>query len=112
MIEFDDDVMQFEIMLEGISSAYKGPNKDVDRYRDFKEVFLNSDAGNRVMLEIFTWGHMYDGSIKRGVAVDPYRVCQNEGHREMALQLKRAIMHQPPEPKDKPKKTRKRLKNG
>jgi|TARA_Y100000310_G_scaffold341075_1_gene438996 hypothetical protein len=105
MIEFDDDTSAFEELLSDLTTAYKGDAKDVDRYRDFQVAF-GSPAGKRVLHEIFTWGHIFEPSVLRG-AIDPYRTHLHEGHREMALKLKRVMMTVPPEPQPKPKVTRK-----
>jgi hypothetical protein len=103
-IEFDDAAEDFEDHLKNIGSAYIGLNKEVNRYKDFQKTF-KGPSGRRVLHEIYTWGHMYESSIRRARPIDPYDTHKNEGHRELALKLKSVMMKKPEEPKSKPTRT-------
>lgn len=67
----------------------------LDRYRDFRAVFLASEQGRRVLHEILGWGHMFRPSFVGGGQVDPYRLAIREGERHMALRLLTTIKAEP-----------------
>lgn len=54
---------------------------DMDRYRDFRSVFLSTDQGKRVLHEILGRGHV----LHAGLTFEPHRLFFNEGERNLAL---------------------------
>ncbi len=68
----------------------------LDRYRDFRKVFLGSEEGRRVLDDI-----LWLGSVTRPLPAhgDPHLIHLNEGGRCMALKIA-ALAHV--EPPDKP----------
>lgn len=75
----------------------------MDRYRDFRKVFLGSVEGKRVLRELLSWGRMFRAP-PLGNPIDPPRVFIALGERNIALKLLSAIQD---EPTDKPQRTRK-----
>ena len=66
----------------------------MDRYRDFRAVFLGEstpEQGRRVLHEILTWGHIWRTSMDP----DPYQVHFNEGERSLSLKVVTAIENEP-----------------
>jgi hypothetical protein len=53
----------------------------MDRYRDFRAVFLGSDQGKRVLHEILGRGHV----LHAGMSFDTNRTFFHEGERNVAL---------------------------
>ena len=82
----------------------------MERYRDFRAVFLTTDQGRRVLHEIMRWGHMFNQSYHPVGQVDPYRVMGNEGERSLALKIYGTAMVEPPELPTQA--NRKRMSNG
>jgi hypothetical protein len=58
----------------------------MDRYRDFKAVFLGSDQGKRVLYEILGWGRMFQSSPLIG-KFDTNHTFFHEGERNLALRI-------------------------
>jgi hypothetical protein len=66
-----------------------------DRYNDFRQVFLETEQGRRVLKQILTWGHLLTVSTIAN-PVDPWRMVFAEGERNMALRLFGAMLKEPP----------------
>ena len=83
----------------------------LDRYRDFRQVFFETDTGKRVLNDILAWGHIWKSSIVRdkNLVADPYMTFKNEGERNLAL-LILTILHR--EPKLQPDKQQTRDEGG
>lgn len=64
----------------------------MDRYREFRQVFLATDAGRRVLYDIFAAGHMYRSSYQRG---DPHHTTFQEGERNLALYIQQTLINEP-----------------
>lgn len=75
----------------------------MDRYRDFRRVFLGSDEGKRVLRELLAWGRMFRAPAF-GNPVDPHRMSIAFGERNIALKLLSTLHNEPPE---KPQRARK-----
>lgn len=69
-----------------------GQYTDMDRFRDFKKVFMTDD-GQRVLRELLAWGHLFKPSFDK----DPYVMAFREGERNMSLKLLIAITKEPKE---------------
>ena len=67
----------------------------MDRYRDFRQLFMGSEQGTRVLREILAWGHMFRPGFSAGGPIDPYRLSIHEGERNMALRLLGTINSEP-----------------
>ncbi len=89
-------------MLNELFSKLRGAlvsgRTDVDRYREFREVFLGTEQGKRVLHDIMEWCHMGHSSIPPG-QFDTNQVLVNEGERRIGLKLLTALNV---EPKAKP----------
>lgn len=67
---------------------------DIDRYRDFREVFLNTARGQRVLHEILSWACMFRPVFVPG---DAYATHYRDGERGIALQIM-AVLNAAPGP--------------
>lgn len=74
----------------------KGKYTELDRYRDFRAVFLSTDQGRRVLHQIFTWCHM-DHSSLTGSPIDSSAVVAAEGERNIGIRILTALNHEPSE---------------
>lgn len=72
-----------------------------DRYRDFRQLFLSTEQGKRVLHELMSWGRVFKPTIPRPNEKE-YMIWVNEGMRNFALKLMAALNA---EPIDSPKKT-------
>ena len=88
-----------EELFAEIVKARLGPSyTEIDRYRDFRQLFLSSDQGKRVLYQLLGWGHMVQSSA--GLANnETNRTFLIEGERNLALRILRTIYV---EPKPKP----------
>ena len=78
---------------------------DLDRYKDFRTVFLDTEPGRRVFNEILGMGYMAHDPIKYNKAgVDVNATLIATGERKMALAIHRLTMVEPHPPHLKPKK--------
>ena len=69
---------------------------DMDRYRDFRAVFLGSDQGKRVLYEILGWGRMFQSSPLIG-KFETNHTFFHEGERNLALRIFTASRVEPTE---------------
>jgi hypothetical protein len=94
-----------EDLLDMLSSL---PSQDgytpMDRYRDFRKLFLGSDEGKRVLREVLSWGRMFRAPAL-GNPIDSHRMAVAFGERNIALKLMATINI---EPTAQPKPTRKK----
>lgn len=72
--------------LERLSRSQVGDKyTDVDRYRDYRRVFLDRPEGRRVLWQLFEMAHLF-----APVAVlpgDPYEAYHRDGARNLALAI-------------------------
>lgn len=61
-------------------------------YSDFRQTFLATDAGQRVLHDILRWGHVWQSSHVRG---DAYQSTFYEGGRFLALRILKTINIEP-----------------
>ncbi len=92
----DIDAAQAFDLIAALPSA-EGYSPD-DKYRDFRQVLLGSDAGKRVLREILTWTHTLRSSVI-GRPIDPYLTHVHEGERNIGIKLQNTLLF---EPKAKP----------
>lgn len=76
----------------------------MDRYRDFRKVFLDSVEGQRVLREIVAWGRLFRAPVL-GKPIDPYAMAISYGESNIAKKLL-TIIHD--EPTEQPQRTRKK----
>ena len=86
-----DDLEDFLVEL---STAQTAGRTAMDRYRDFREVFLGSDAGRRVLHDILAMGKVFMTSFRKG---DPHLLFAQEGRRSMAVQILKTVREEPQE---------------
>jgi hypothetical protein len=73
---------------------------EIDQYRDFREVFLNSDKGRKVLKLILTWAHIAK-QHPTGFPVDQNNIMLSEGQRNLALRILSTMLKEPRERPDK-----------
>ena len=86
-----DDIDAF---LSELSNARPQSYTAMERYADFRAVFLGSDQGKRVLHEILSWGHLYRSSAQ--VAnFDPYKTMYCDGQRSIGIKTMMVINNEP-----------------
>lgn len=71
--------------MERLSRSSVGDNyTDMDRYRDFRRVFLDNTRGQRVLTQILHMGNVF---LPISSPADPYETYYNEGARCLALNI-------------------------
>lgn len=74
----------------------------VDRYKDFRKVFLETEPGRRVLRQILGWGHLLKSHLVRMPRpIDPYSILGLEGERNLALRIFSVMLIEPPKKQDK-----------
>ncbi len=74
-----------EALFAGLARSRDGvPYGAEDRRRDFRRVFLETEAGKRVLHELFAWSHMFASAFVPG---DAYATHWREGGRDIGLRL-------------------------
>jgi hypothetical protein len=68
---------------------------DADRYRDFRQVFLGSVQGRKVLYEIFTWANLFRPVFIPG---DPYATHYRDGERNIGLKILATLNAEPVAP--------------
>ena len=86
----------FALMAE-VDAARK-TSSDMDKYRDYRQVFLGSEQGLRVLASILADCHFFRTPVQSR-PVDPYATHIAIGERNAAQRLMKTIME---EPKPKP----------
>ena len=94
-----------EEYLDILASLSLPDNYDpVDRYHDFRQLFLETEQGRRVLKQILGWGHLLRVSTIAN-PVDPWRMVFTEGERNMALRLFAAMLVEPPRKAERQERT-------
>ncbi len=74
----------------------------VDRYNDFRKVFLETDQGRRVLRQVLGWGHLLKSHlVGMPRPIDPYSILGFEGERNLALRIFSVMLVEPPKRPDK-----------
>ena len=82
-------------------------NSDLERYQDFRELFLGSEIGRRVFNEILGMGYMANDTTKFNTnGVDPNATLISTGERKLALSIHKLVMVAPSAPPPPTQKTR------
>ena len=84
--------LDIEALLIRLAPVQMAARLAIDRYRDFRKVFLTTDEGRRVLDDILWLGQVSRPLDGRG---DPYVLHASEGRRRMALTIA-AITHVEP----------------
>lgn len=87
-----------ERFLAELARAYPGKGRytDVDRYRDFRALFLETDRGRRVLYELLSWGHVFRASAPMA-QFDPHKTLFHDGERSIALKIMATMNAEPME---------------
>lgn len=95
----DAPAIDLEAVFGELALAHPGHGKyePIDRYRDFRAVFLATDQGKRVLYEILSFGRMFKSSA--WPQFDAHQTMYHEGERNLALRILTTINA---EPVDKP----------
>lgn len=64
---------------------------NLDRYRDFRAVFLGSDAGKRVLYEILSWCRLF----RAAATFDSNKAFFREGERNIGLRIMASMNAEP-----------------
>lgn len=91
-------------MLDALSSLPAKQYLPKDRYQDFRNVFMGTEEGKRVLREILSWGRLFNPSVM-SKPIDPYAMALREGERNMALRLMVTVYN---EPLERPAKTQRK----
>ena len=91
-----------DAFLAELSRAHPGKQSysSMDRYRDFRALFLGTEQGKRVLYELLGWGGVFRSSAPRA-KFDPHQTMFHDGQRDLALRIM-ATMNA--EPADRPSK--------
>jgi hypothetical protein len=73
-------------------TAGSGAYTEMDRYREFRSVFLDTEAGRRVLHQILAWGHIWTTSMSQ----TPHEMAFSEGERNLGLKILAAVEVEPP----------------
>lgn len=88
-----------EGFLSELARSYPGKAyRPMDRYRDFRRVFLDSEQGRRVLYEILSWSGMFRSSAVQA-KFETNETFFHDGEENIGLKLM-ATMHA--EPKERP----------
>ena len=92
-----------EAFLAELAASYPGKTyKPMDRYRDFRRVFLSDEQGRRVLYEVMSFCGMFRSAAPRA-NFDPYHTAFLNGQQDIAFKLL-ATMNA--EPKARPASTK------
>jgi hypothetical protein len=94
------ETLRPEAFFVELASVYPEKYNKMDRYREFRSVFLGSEQGKRVLYEILSWGGMLRPSSRN---FDTNETFFHEGERNIALKIM-TIMNA--EPKQRPTSTK------
>jgi hypothetical protein len=90
-IEITDDLMLFERVSKYTSQ--------IERYQDFREVFLSTPQGERVLREILGMGYVLNDTTKfNKYGVDESATLISTGERKLALAIHKIATVEPPPP--------------
>lgn len=90
-----------EGLLRRLVAASEGPYTEMDRYREFRALFLETEQGLRVLHQILAWAHIWNTSM----APTAHEVTFSEGERNLGLKIMAAVEV---EPAAKPQRATKR----
>ncbi len=85
-----------ERFLSELARSHPGKVRytDLDRYRDFRTLFLETDRGRRVLYELLSWGHVFRASAPMA-NFDPHNTLFHDGERSIALKVMATMNAEP-----------------
>lgn len=84
-----------EALFADLARAHSGMSYSAaDRYRDFRQVFLATEQGRKVLYEIFTWANLFRTVFIPG---DPYATHYRDGERNIGLKILATLNAEPAE---------------
>ncbi len=85
-----------EAFLAELARSHPGGRRytNIDRYRDFRVVFLDSDRGRRVLFEILGWGHVFKPSAPLA-RFEANKTFFHDGERNIALRIMATMNAEP-----------------
>ncbi len=90
------DIPDIEALFADLGKAHpgKGRYNQMDKYRDFRAVFLGSEQGRRVLYEILSMGHMFTSAPVLG-GFEPNRTMFHGGEQNVVLGIFRTAHVEP-----------------
>jgi hypothetical protein len=89
-------VSRLTALIAELGAAAPAPGyTTLDRYRDFRAVFLGSDQGKRVLHQILDLCHVFEPSIDPQAPIDPLMTHARDGERTAALAVLRILAEEP-----------------
>jgi hypothetical protein len=89
-----------EAFLAALAASHPGKGySKVDRYREFRRVFLDSEEGKRVLYEIFSFCGMFR-SAAPAANFDPHQTMFLNGQQDIAFLLLATMNAEPRKPKE------------
>ena len=86
-----------EAFFAELASAHPGKRYTrLDKYRDFRRVFLDSEQGMRVLYEILSWGNVFS-STATIANFEPYQTMFHDGENNIALRIMSTMNAEPKE---------------
>ncbi len=84
-------------LMADLAEAQTSGRNAIERHAEFRQVFLGSDMGKRVLYDILAAGHVWQSSVVRAVekGIDPYLTHVREGERALAITILKWIHKQP-----------------
>ena len=87
-----------EALFADLSLAHTGrAYSDLERYQDFRAVFLSDRRGKRVLYEILTWARVFRPAYMPG---DAHGTHYNDGMRNVGLKVLAVINAEPADAAD------------
>jgi hypothetical protein len=80
-----------EALAADLARAWGSKRPPEEVAADFKQLFLGSEQGKRVLYEIFAWGHLWRSSM----AATTEATAFNEGERNIGLKIMAALRKDP-----------------
>ncbi len=82
---------------EELAAALLSGYSNMDRYREFRRLFLGSEEGKRVLHQILSWGGFYRSSWggASNPEFNPYRAALCDGEKNLALKILSAMNAEP-----------------
>ena len=65
-----------------------------DRYRDFRRIFIDDEAGTRVLHQILAWTKMFR-VVRPSTPMDPLLLAYHEGERHIGAMILDTITREP-----------------
>lgn len=89
------DQLDPEAFFAELSKSYNGADyTEIDRYRDFRELFLGSDRGKRVLWQLMGFGHMFRSTAALA-GHETNKAFFHDGERNVALRIFNTVHVEP-----------------